>query len=176
MESILRYLVIAAITSVLLACWYFLYPQEDVSSLNLDEVAIPPPKIEQPVVEEATTSVGDSYDPDEDRKFTPPELEEVGLGSEVIFQLPTGSVHQGVVDSIEFKGQTTTIVQGDIAAGGFFVFSYGPSATFGSVTTQDGSFEYLGNSEKSVFRRPPMGKLINDVRYSETSRDEELDR
>jgi hypothetical protein len=172
----LRLFLIAIIGFVLVACWVFFYPQDDLTSPVPNKVAIGPSKIEQPVVEEATTSVGDSYDPDEDRKFTPPELEEVGLGSEVIFQLPTGSVHQGVVDSIEFKGQTTTIVQGDIAAGGFFVFSYGPSATFGSVTTQDGSFEYLGNSEKSVFRRPPMGKLINDVRYSETSRGEELDR
>ena len=141
-----------------------------MSPPNLEEVALAPSVVEESIDEQTLTSVEDSPAPLEEGKFTPPRLEEVRLGSDVVFQLPTGSVYQGIVDSIEAKGQTTTIVQGDIPAGGFFVFSYGPSAVFGSVTTPEGSFEYLKSGGSEIFRRPPTGKLRNDIRSPNTGR------
>jgi hypothetical protein len=136
-----------------------MYPREDLSLSNPEEVALVPSMID----EQTPTSVEDSAAPLEEGKFTPPDIDEVRLGSEWVFQLPTGSEYFGVVDSIKARGQTTTIVQGDIPAGGFFVFSYGPSAVFGSVTTPEGSFEYLKSGGSEVFRRPPVGKLSNDI-------------
>ena len=159
----MRFLLLIIITSALVACWYFLYPSEGLSPPNPEEVASVPPMVEESIDEQTPTYVEGSSAPLEEGKFTPPKLEEVRLGSDVVFKLPTGSVYQGIVDSIEAKGQTTTIVQGDIPAGGFFIFSYGPSAVFGSVTTPEGSFEYLKSGGSEVFRRPPVGKLSNDI-------------
>jgi len=165
----LRLFFLAVIISVLAAWWYFMYPREDLSLSNPEEVALVPSMID----EQTPTSVEDSSAPLEEGKFTPPDIDEVRLGSEWVFQLPTGSEYFGVVDSIKARGQTTTIVQGDIPAGGFFVFSYGPSAVFGSVTTPEGSFEYFGDKLKGSFRVPPLGKLTNDIAKTKDNREVE---
>jgi hypothetical protein len=157
MREITRLLIPAIIAAVLVAGWYLLYPQEDLTSSSPLEVASPPAIAEKLVAEQTSTSDGDAPAPApapaDEGQFTPPKLEKVRLGSEMVFQLPTGSKYQGIVDSIKPRGQTSTIVKGDIPAGGFFVFSYGPSAVFGSVTTPEGSFEYsVSNS---------VGRLIS---------------
>ena len=176
MREIIRLLLPIVIAVVSLAGWYLLN-QEDVETPHN-----PPAVVVQDLrtsnekelpkrvlsLEETTTKTDSS-------EFAPPKLEDVRVGSKVNFQLPNGPMYEGLVDSIEAKGITTTIVQGDIAEGGFFVFSYGPSAVFGSVTTPEGSFEYLSIGDSEVFRRPPVGKLSNDILESNPERGKETD-
>ena len=162
-------LVLAITAAVFLAGWYFLNQEDVETPHNPPDVVVQDPRTsnekELPKrvlsLEEATTKTDSS-------EFAPPKLEDVRVGSKVNFQLPNGPMYEGLVDSIEAKGITTTIVQGDIAEGGFFVFSYGPSATFGSLTTPQGSFEYLGSKGSAIFRRPPKGKLTHDIRLPKT--------
>ena len=160
----MRYLLPTIIAAVLLVGWYFLNKEDAVTTHNHPAVVAQDPsnssKKELPIrvlsLDETTTKTDNT-------EFSPPKLEDVWVGSKVNFQLPNGPTYEGFVDSIEAKGTTTTIVQGDITEGGFFVFSYGPSAVFGSVTTPEGSFEYLSSGDSEVFRRPPVGKLSNDI-------------
>ncbi|MDA8864353.1 hypothetical protein N9I05_04795 [Pseudomonadales bacterium] len=164
------------IAAVLLTGWYFLNREDVTTPHNPPAVLVEDPRTsnekELPIrvlsLEEATAKADRA-------EFSPPKLEDVRVGSKVNFQLPNGPVYEGLVDSIEAKGITTTIVQGNIAEGGFFVFSYGPSAVFGSVTTPEGSFEYLSSGGSEVFRRPPVGKLSNDILESNPERGKESD-
>ena len=161
----MRYLLPTIIAAVLLVGWYLLNTEDAVTTPNHPAVVAQDPsnssKKELPIrvlsLDETTTKTDNT-------EFSPPKLEDVWVGSKVNFQLPNGPTYEGFVDSIEAKGTTTTIVQGDITEGGFFVFSYGPSATFGSLTTLQGSFEYLESEGSVIFRRPPIGKLTHDIR------------
>ena len=160
----MRYLLPTIIAAVLLAGWYFVYEEAAETTQNHPAVVAQDPskpnKKESPI---RLLSLEETPIKTDNSEFSPPKLEDVRVGSKVNFQLPNGPTYEGFVDSIEAKGTTTTIVQGDITEGGFFVFSYGPSAVFGSVTTPEGSFEYLSSGDSEVFRRPPVGKLSNDI-------------
>ena len=160
----MRYLLPTIIAAVLLVGWYFLNTEDAVTTPNHPAVVAQDPsnssKKELPI---RLLSLDETSTKTDNTEFSPPKLEDVWVGSKVNFQLPNGPTYEGFVDSIEAKGTTTTIVQGDITEGGFFVFSYGPSAVFGSVTTPKGSFEYLSSGDSEVFRRPPVGKLSNDI-------------
>ena len=169
-------LVLAITAAVFLAGWYFLNQEDVETPHNPPDVVVQDPRTsnekelpKRVLSLEETTTKTNSAD------FSPPKLEDVRVGSKVNFQLPNGSTYEGLVDSIEAKGRAATIVQGDIAEGGFFVFSYGPSAVFGSVTTPEGSFEYLSSGDSEVFRRPPVGKLSNDILESNPERRKEND-
>ena len=169
MRKITRLLVPAIISAAFLAGWYLLNQDDVETARNPSPIVVQDPRSsnekELPIGAlslEKTTTKTDSA------KFSPPKLEDVRVGSKVSFQLPNGPMYEGLVDSIKAQGRTTTIVQGDIAEGGFFVFSYGPSATFGSLTTPQGSFEYLGSKGSAIFRRPPKGKLTHDIRLPKT--------
>lgn len=165
----MRLLVPAIIAAVLLAGWYFLNQDDVETARNPPSVVVQDPRSsnekELPTrvlsLEEATAKTDSA-------EFSPPKLEDVRVGSKVNFQLPNGSTYEGLIGSIEAQGITTTVVKGDITEGGFFVFSYGPSATFGSWTTPQGSFEYLGSKGSAIFRRPPKGKLTHDIRLPKT--------
>ena len=169
-------LVLAITAAVFLAGWYFLNQEDVETPHNPPDVVVQDPRTsnekelpKRVLSLEETTTKTNSAD------FSPPKLEDVRVGSKVNFQLPNGSTYEGLVDSIEAKGRAATIVQGDIAEGGFFVFSYGPSAVFGSVTTPEGSFEYLSSGDSEVLRRPPVSKLRDDILESNPERGKESD-
>lgn len=161
----MRFLILIIITVVLLTGWHFLKNEDAQTASNHPAAGaqdtINSSKKELPIRE---LSLDETTTKTDNTEFSPPKLEDVWVGSKVNFQLPNGPTYEGFVDSIEAKGTTTTIVQGDITEGGFFVFSYGPSATFGSLTTLQGSFEYLESEGSVIFRRPPIGKLTHDIR------------
>lgn len=176
MREIIRLLVLAIITVVSLAGWYFLNQDDAETPHNPPAVVVQDPRTSnEKELPKRVLSLAETTTKTNSAKFSPPKLEDVRVGSKMNFQLPNGPMYEGLVDSIEAKGITTTIVQGDIAEGGFFVFSYGPSAVFGSVTTPDGSFEYLSSGGSEVFRRPPVGKLSNDILESNPERRKETD-
>ena len=81
----------------------------------------------------------------------------------MVFPVPSGEKYKGNVTTVEPYGLSTTIVQGEVLAGGFFVFTYGPSAVFGSLSTPEGSFEYKGSLQQGRFLLPPEGKLEYDI-------------
>lgn len=161
----MRFLLPTIIAAVLLAGWYFVYKEDTETTPNHPAVVAQDPsnssKKELPI---RLLSLDETAIKTDNSEFSPPKLEDVRVGSKVNFELPDGPTYEGFVDSIEAKGTTTTIVQGDITEGGFFIFSYGPSATFGSLTTLHGSFEYLGSEGSVILRRPPIGKLTHDIR------------
>ena len=169
-------LVLAITAAVFLAGWYFLNQEDAETPHNPPAIVVQDPRTSnEKELPKRVLSLAETTTKTNSAKFSPPKLEDVRVGSKVNFQLPNGSTYEGLVDSIEAKGRAATIVQGDIAEGGFFVFSYGPSAVFGSVTTPEGSFEYLSSGDSEVFRRPPVGKLSNDILESNPERRKEND-
>jgi len=169
-------LVLAITAAVFLAGWYFLNQEDAETPHNPPAIVVQDPRTSnEKELPKRVLSLAETTTKTNSAKFSPPKLEDVRVGSKVNFQLPNGSTYEGLVDSIEAKGRAATIVQGDIAEGGFFVFSYGPSAVFGSVTTPEGSFEYLSSGDSEVFRRPPVGKLSNDILESNPERGKETD-
>lgn len=119
MREIIRLLLPIVIAAVSLAGWYLLNQEDVEMPHNLPAVVVQdlrtsnekelPKRVLS--LEETTTKTDSS-------EFAPPKLEDVRVGSKVNFQLPNGPTYEGLVDSIEAKGRTTTIVQGDIAEGG----------------------------------------------------------
>ena len=169
-------LVLAITAAVFLAGWYFLNQEDAETPHNPPAIVVQDPRTSnEKELPKRVLSLAETTTKTNSAKFSPPKLEDVLVGSKVNFQLPNGSTYEGLVDSIEAKGRAATILQGDIAEGGFFVFSYGPSAVFGSVTTPEGSFEYLSSGDSEVFRRPPVGKLRDDILESNPERGKESD-
>lgn len=169
-------LVLAITAAVFLAGWYFLNQEDAETPHNPPAIVVQDPRTSnEKELPKRVLSLAETTTKTNSAKFSPPKLEDVRVGSKVNFQLPNGSTYEGLVDSIEAKGRAATILQGDIAEGGFFVFSYGPSAVFGSVTTPEGSFEYLSSGDSEVFRRPPVGKLRDDILESNPERGKESD-
>ena len=96
-------------------------------------------------------------------QFSPPPQAGLKEGDIWVFPVPSGEKYKGNVTTVEPYGLSTTIVQGEVLAGGFFVFTYGPSAVFGSLSTPEGSFEYKGSLQQGRFLLPPEGKLEYDI-------------
>ena len=96
-------------------------------------------------------------------QFSPPPQAGLKEGDILVFPVPSGEKYKGNDTTVEPYGLSTTIVEGEVLAGGFFVFTYGPSAVFGSLSTPEGSFEYKGNLQQGRFLLPPEGKLENDI-------------
>ena len=124
-------LVLAITAAVFLAGWYFLNQEDAETPHNPPAIVVQDPRTSnEKELPKRVLSLAETTTKTNSAKFSPPKLEDVRVGSKVNFQLPNGSTYEGLVDSIEAKGRAATIVQGDIAEGGFFVFSYGPSAVF----------------------------------------------
>ena len=84
------------------------------------------------------------------------------IGDHVLFQLPDGHSIKGSISKIQI-GENYTRINGNLDGFGFFVFSYGPSKVFGSVTSQWGSFEYRGDAKTGQLVYPSPARLDDDV-------------